>query len=239
MNESLSDQAYKNIKTDIITCIFEPGSQIAQPKLAERYDIGMTPIREALKRLSQEGLVESVPRYGYIVSRITFSSIAEHYEVRSILESATTRLTAERATQGQLAELVQSQEFEIVPNDRENYLLFLSRNASLHLKIAEASGNKQISTMISKLHDRTSRFFHYGLKSSESSEEMRQEHLQIANALYVRDADLAERLMREHIILAQSRVVEALSRRMGIQISTHEKQVKLQPQVPDILPPVS
>lgn len=231
MSESLSDQAYNYIKTDIITCIFEPGSQIAQPKLAERYNIGETPIREALKRLSQEGLVESVPRYGYIVSHITFSSIAEFYEIRSILESASVRLTAERASDEQLDALVQLHDFKIIPKDRENYLIFLGRNASLHLQIADATGNTQLFNMIKKLHDRTTRFFHYGLKLYESSEEMRQEHLQIAKALNVRDADLAEKLMREHIMDAQSRVVQALSLHLGIQISANEHKVKLQPKV--------
>jgi DNA-binding GntR family transcriptional regulator len=230
MKESLSDQAYENIKRDIITCIFEPGSQIAQPKLAERYEIGMTPIREALKRLSQEGLVESVPRYGYIVSQITFSSIVEIYEVRMILESSTVRLAAERASQEQLEAIVKLQDFKIIPKDRENYLLFLGRNASLHLQIAETTGNKQLFRMIKRFHDSTTRFFHYGLKLYESSEDMRQEHVQIAGALFERDADLAERLMRDHISHAQSRVVEAASRRLGVQISAQDQKVSFQPQ---------
>jgi len=231
MSESLSNQAYEIIKTEIITCVFEPGSQIAQPKLAERYDIGMTPIREALKRLSQEGLVQSVPRYGYIVSPITFSSIAEIYEVRSILESATARLAAKRATQEQLEEIIQLQDFKIIPKDRENFRLFFSRNEKLHLKIGEASGNKQIYNMVRELHDKTVRFFHFGLKVEESSEEMRQEHLQIAQALYARDAVKAEKLIGEHIMHAQSRAIEGLSRRLGIQISAYNQKVTLHPQV--------
>jgi DNA-binding GntR family transcriptional regulator len=233
MSESLSNQAYEIIKAEIMTCVFEPGSQIAQPKLAERYEIGMTPIREALKRLSQEGLVQSIPRYGYIVSPITYSSIAENYEVRTILESAAARLAAERATQEQLDELVRLQEFEIIPEDRENYILFISRNEKLHLKIAEATGNNHIYSLICELHDKTVRLFHFGLKLEESSEEMRQEHLQIAQALYARDADLAEKLMGKHIQHALSIAVEGLSRRLGIHISTYDQQVTLQPQVPE------
>ncbi len=233
MSESLSTQAYEIIKTEIITCVYEPGSQIAQPKLAERYDIGMTPIREALKRLSMEGLVESVPRYGYIVSPITFSSIAETYEVRLILESATARLAAERGTQEQLEEIVQLQDFEIIPQNRDNYLLFISRNEKLHLKIAEATGNKQIYSLVSELHDKTVRFFHFGLRMEESSEEMRQEHLLIAKALFARETDLAEKLMCEHIRHAQSQAVQGLSRRLGIHISAYNQQVTLEPQVPD------
>ena len=71
---SLADKAYEVIKADIITCVLRPGQQIAQPRFAERYGMGLTPVREALQRLAQEGFVQAVPRFGYIISPIAIST---------------------------------------------------------------------------------------------------------------------------------------------------------------------
>ena len=97
--KSLSEQAYDRIKADIITCSLKPGMQIAQPALVEKYNIGMTPIREAMQRLAQEGFVTPIPRFGYTITPITFTDVREIYELRSILESAAARLAALRGNQ--------------------------------------------------------------------------------------------------------------------------------------------
>ncbi len=65
----LSSQAYRSIKDDIVTCVLAPGQFMAQLDLTEKYHMGLTPVREALRQLTQEGFVQPVPRMGYIVTR--------------------------------------------------------------------------------------------------------------------------------------------------------------------------
>ena len=91
MNTSLAGQVYEAIKKDIISCALRPGQQIAQQQLAERYGAGITPVREALPKLTREGLVLTIPRFGYLVTTITISDVAEIFELRAILESAAAR----------------------------------------------------------------------------------------------------------------------------------------------------
>jgi DNA-binding GntR family transcriptional regulator len=132
MGQSLTDQVYETLKKDIITCVLQPGQQIAQPELAERYQAGLTPIRDALHRLAQEGLVQPIPRFGYIVAPITFSDVTEIYELRSILESAAARLAALRAPKEQLDQIVELADCIHVYQDHASYLRFLASNTQFH-----------------------------------------------------------------------------------------------------------
>ncbi len=199
MKKNLSNQAYEAIKLAIITCELMPGQQIAQHQLVEKYDIGTTPIREALMRLAQEGLVKPVPRFGYIVSHITLSDIHEIYEIRSILESAAARLAATRATEEQLSKIAEIARFTYIYRDRESYLSYLNKNRDFHLLIAAASGNKRLVRQISKVLDELTRVFHLGLDLRDHTERMLDEHSKLLNALYERDPEKAEKIVNAQI----------------------------------------
>ena len=215
MSQSLADKAYDILKNEIITCSLEPGQQIVQSRLAERYRIGLTPIREALRRLAQEGFAQPIPRFGYIVSPITLSDVREIYELRSIIESAVVRLAAVRGLQEQLNEILASANFTYVYKDRESYTDFLARNAAFHRTIAVAARNQRLVDLVSRLLDELTRVFHLGLDLRDSTEEMRHEHLALAQALCDRDPDRAEQIVRSEIATSQNRVMEALTRRLS------------------------
>jgi len=215
MTPSLSDQAYETIKSEIITCVLEPGQQIAQSQLAERYQVGTTPIREALQRLAQEGFVQPIPRFGYVVSSITFNDLHEIYELRTILESAAVRLAAMRGTDKQLQEIARAAGFTYVYRERQSYSDFLALNAEFHRSIAGVAGNRRLVDLISRLLDELTRVFHLGLDLRDSAEEMRDEHLALAKALCDHDPDRAEQLVQSQITRSQQRVLEALTHRLS------------------------
>jgi DNA-binding GntR family transcriptional regulator len=105
MRHSLADKAYEILQGEILTCAVKPEQQIVQSQLAERYQVGTTPIREALQRLAQGGFVQPIPRFGYIVNPTPISDVHKIYELRSIVESAVARLAAVRGSQEQLNNL--------------------------------------------------------------------------------------------------------------------------------------
>jgi DNA-binding GntR family transcriptional regulator len=82
------------LRADIISCVLRPGQQVVQSKLADKYQIGTTPIRDALHRLALENLVQPVPRSGYVITPITLSDIQEQFELRYLLESFAARMAA-------------------------------------------------------------------------------------------------------------------------------------------------
>ena len=95
---SLSDQAYYRIRELIVTLELPPGSLVSERELMERLGLGRTPVREALRTLARERLVEVYPRRGIFVSPVNVGDLAGLSEVRATLESFAARLAAERAT---------------------------------------------------------------------------------------------------------------------------------------------
>lgn len=212
---NLADQAYKLLREDIINCVLQPGQQIAQGQLAENYQVGTTPIREALQRLAHEGLVQAVPRSGYVVSHITLSDVREMFELRNVLEGAAVRMACVRASDEQLAWLKEHASFTYVYSDREDYSRFLARNHEFHCAIAAMSGNQRLTETLSRVLDGLNRVFHLGLDLRDSAEEMRDEHIALANALAKRDADVAAREVDLQISRSVQRVQEAVMRSVG------------------------
>lgn len=220
MKQSLADQAYLAIKRDIITCILDPGLQIAQSHLVERYQMGVTPIREALKRLEQEALVQSIPRFGYIIAPVTIEDVQDIFEMRLILEKASARLATQRATQLQLENIQKSAGFTYRYQDHQSYQEFLDLNAEFHTSIAFTTGNRRLSESIGRLLDSMMRIFHLGLELRDSAEEMQSEHLQLAEALTARAADRAEQIMQEQVLRSQQRIEQMLTQRIMVRSQT-------------------
>jgi DNA-binding GntR family transcriptional regulator len=213
--KSLSHQAYQLIRADILTCKFMPGEQVAQAALVEKYQFGTTPIREALQRLAQEGLVRSIPRFGYEVSHITLADVEEIYELRAEIEPGAARLAALRATAQQMEAITTSADFTYTYGDRESYTRFLGLNARFHNDIATASGNRRLADLVASVLDELLRVFHLGLDLKDSAEEMRAQHLALVQALANRDASQAERLAREEIESSKERVLAALQQQFA------------------------
>jgi DNA-binding GntR family transcriptional regulator len=215
-SQSLSGQAYAIIKKDILTCVLDPGSKIAQPELVKRYDFGITPIREALKRLEQEGLVKSMPRFGYLISPITIRDVEEIFELRMILEKSSVGLAIQCASDEQLASIMQHANFTYIYKDRETYLIFLEQNISFHRAIAVAAGNQRLAEMLTIVLGEMTRPFNLGLDLRDSAEEMRREHIAIATSLVKRDIDGAVNTIEAQITRSRERVLEMLTKRLKL-----------------------
>lgn len=209
---SLSDQAYEQIRKEIITCVLAPGQQIAQSQFVERFNLGVTPVREALTRLAHEGLVMPIPRFGYVITPLRLTDIADMYEYRLVLETAAIRRVCEQASDEQIAEIAAAANFTYDFSQPEHHTDFLQRNAEFHTQLARLSGIRRLADSLRQLLDELTRIFYIGLYLRDSTEEMRSEHVALANALLARDADLAVETMRSQIIRSQQRVVEALQK---------------------------
>ncbi|HEX7556782.1 MAG TPA: GntR family transcriptional regulator [Leptolinea sp.] len=211
----LSSQAYQLIKDDIVTCSLGPGQFIAQLELTEKYRVGLTPVREALRQLAQEGFVQPVPRMGYIVSQITPKDVQEIYEMRIILETSSVRMAATHGTEIEFRSLLEAADFTYTYQDHPSYSRFLGQNKGFHQRIAVLSRNARLVQQISRTMDELTRVFHLGLDLRDSADEMRNDHVALANSLLQRDANLAERLIRSEILISRERVMEAIKSYSG------------------------
>ena len=218
MSGSLAERAYGALKRDIITCSLRPGQQVVQAQLSDHYGYGATPVREALQRLEQEGFVEAVPRFGYVISSITLRDVGEIYELRLIIESSAARLAASRARDEELEGIREECDFSYVYGDTESYTHFLSQNVEFHRSVAVAAGNERMVDFLTGLLQEMTRIFHLGLDLRDSAEEMRREHVELAETLLNRDPDGAEEIVRKQIEASQNRVFEALTRYGGLEL---------------------
>jgi DNA-binding GntR family transcriptional regulator len=209
---SLAERAYQLLRADIISCILRPGQQVVQSRLAERYQIGTTPIRDALHRLALENLVQPVPRSGYVIAPITLSDIQEMFELRFLLESFAARMAAARGSEDDLQEIARLADITYVFRDKESYLQRIALNADFHRAIAVAAGNQRVVDQLSSLLDELARFFYLTYDLEDLSEAMRQEHHLLVEAIWERDPDRAGQIAGDLAARAQQRAFEAVNR---------------------------
>ena len=212
--QSLGDQAYEQIKRDIVLCKLRPGEEITEAGLAAAYKFGRAPIRAALSRLAQDRLLAAVPRRGHIVTPISIRSVREVFELRLILEPAAARAAVGRVD----VELLRS--FSPTPgppDDPRRKLRFLKDNRDFHMAVIAACGNERLERILSALYDEMSRMLHLGLFSERDSDVMRidhqeqeEQHRVIIDAFSAHDGDAAERATRQHIESSHGLVVKAI-----------------------------
>ncbi|MDA1325836.1 MAG: GntR family transcriptional regulator [Proteobacteria bacterium] len=200
---SLKDRIYEALKETIAGMDIYEG--MGEPRLDERQlseDLGVsrTPVREAIARLEQEGLVRIVPRRGVFVARKTKPEILEMITVWAALESMAARLITENATDGEIASLRTL--FATMEDDiaRANIDEYSGMNIRFHQAIIRLSKSKLLETMTETLfiHMRSIRARTIG--ENDRVQRSIIDHMNIIKALEDRDADLAERLSREHTL---------------------------------------
>lgn len=194
------EEVYLKLKNAIRKRYIKQGSQLVEVSLAQQLGVSRTPVRSAIKRLESEGLVYSIPNRGAFVITPTSREIEETYLVRIELECMAARQTAAIITEAQIAELNQLVIDEGRVFDRTNLEGYDVTNASLHLKIAEFSGNTILYHYVKELLDRTRIYLilfdpFFKLEYSPTV----QAHQKIVDALADHSAERAEAAIREHL----------------------------------------
>lgn len=210
VDRRLSEQTYDALRQAIVQGRVRPNQRLIESDLAEEYGVSRTPIRESLQRLSAEGLI--VPaRSGWSVREHSLDEIRDIYEVRTALESYAVRLAAERGDPAMLDEvtaIVRTRAFAPPPEGERGQLV--SANDRFHTAISIAAGNDRLRLQIKQ---NAEYFFNYQIANLYTAEEIRRsaaQHEAISTALVHRDADGAERLMREHIGEALAVILDRL-----------------------------
>jgi DNA-binding GntR family transcriptional regulator len=198
---SLRDRAYDDIREAILTGALRPGDRIKERDVAAQMGISTTPVKEALRRLEQEGLVVSQPRRGAVVGPLVLTSPAEILQIRADLEGYAARLAAEKmapAAKRTLADELATLEALAVDSADDREIVAEGTNA-WHRSIRMGADNAFLERFLDTLapFDRTIR-----VKSTLDPIEWaidREEHRQIMAAILAADGGAAERVMHDHI----------------------------------------
>ena len=197
---SLSDRAYYRIRELIVSLELPPGSLINERELMERLGLGRTPVREALRALARERLVEVYPRRGMFVSGVDVRDLAGLSEVRAALESNAARLAAERATEANRAEIeLLLEELEQAGGeDGERKLIDLDQR--IHRLIYRCAHNPFLEATLNEYYVLTLRIWFLALERVVRLEDAVGEHRELLEAIRDGDPERAEQAMRRHVI---------------------------------------
>lgn len=195
----LRDVVFKTLRQAILKGELAPGERLLEVQLADKLGVSRTPVREAIHKLSQEGLVVLIPRKGAEVASISEKSLRDVLEVRLALETLAVRLACERITEENLAIL--QQEFDAFRKavERDALLDITQRDEAFHDAIYNSTCNTRLVTMINNLREQMYRYRMEYIKERDKRETLVREHLEIMNAIKAGDSEAAQDAIRRHI----------------------------------------
>lgn len=194
---SLADQAYLVLRELIVTLELPPGALVKEPELVARLGIGRTPVREALRRLSQERLIEVYPRRGMVVTTVDVRDLGRLCEVRMALEPEAARLASERATEADLDELTALMA-ELAGRRRRDDRALISLDRRIHAAVYRASHNHFLEETLEEYYTHALRIWMLGLEKTGLSAAVH-EHAELLGAILRGNGGRAAELMREHV----------------------------------------
>jgi DNA-binding GntR family transcriptional regulator len=207
---SVKEQVYRLLKADILGGTFELGESLNESQLSAKYEVSRAPLREALAMLQRDGLLEALPRTGYVTSRVTPQDVEDIFDLRILIESATIQKAALSISEANLQRLEQlCSEFQ--PGDRGSYRVHLAENLEFHRIIAEAAGNRRTTQVLIQLLEHMGRLLILRLDFS-TGDEVVKEHLELAAALRQRNPVLARDLMVHHLDAGREATVRGILR---------------------------
>ena len=206
---SLSDQATDIIKESILSLEIQPGSRLIVDNLAEMYNISRTPVREALKNLTVQGLV-TYNGIVYRVTKLTRNNVIELYSVREALEVLAAAQAAEKITPLQLKKLEQiNSNYDLKLSQRK----LIDLDMDFHQLILDASQNTILQSMLKTISEQIlllRRWLFQDQSRKSIEEDTIHEHSEIVQSISNHDAALAAQLMRSHLNFARTRLLELM-----------------------------
>ena len=210
MSLSLEDAVYSQLEEEILSGKLLPGEQLRELALSRRLNVSRTPVRGALHRLAEEGLVDIVPNKGATVVGINTDDLIDIYRIRERLEGLASSLAAERITEEELdklSEAVDLSSFYIKRQDTEH---IKELDTIFHSTIYKASGSRFLERTLSELHRKIKSYRKRSLSVPGRLEKSEEEHREILAAIKAGDSEMADRLTSLHIQRALENMLCAL-----------------------------
>ena len=210
-SRSSGSDAYELLLAGIENGELTAGTRLRETELAQRFSLSRTPIREALKRLEQQGLITHEPHHGVVVTSLNYGQIAELYLLREVLEGTAARLAAQHASDIEIG-LLQ----EMVEKDRalaEEPARLAKTNRAFHQQVRDAGRNSFLSQALENLRLSLALLSGTTLRAPGRGTASVQDHAQIVASIAARDPDGAEAAARQHIRNAFKTRIQLLQKR--------------------------
>ena len=195
----LRDVVFNTLRKAILTGELKPGERLLEIHLANRLGVSRTPIREAIRKLELEGLVNMIPRRGAEVAQITEKSLREVLEVRRALDALCAELACDRITAEEEERLKQAcDEFERATETKDATTI-AAADVALHDIIVQATGNRRLIQLINNLSEQMYRYRFEYIKDENRHDNLIDEHRMIYESIIRRDKEKAAAAAKLHI----------------------------------------
>ena len=201
MNEylPLRDVVFNTLRQAILRGELKPGERLMEIQLANKLGVSRTPIREAIRKLELEGLVNMVPRKGAEVADITEKSLRDVLEVRKALEELSVQLACEKITEEEIEELKRAAERFKDTLDDQDVTKIAEADVAFHDIIYTATDNQKLILLLNNLREQMYRYRVEYLKKEEAYPQLIAEHEELIDNISKRNKEEATRIMCEHI----------------------------------------
>lgn len=207
-------RVYETLRDEILDLRLPPGSAIDEVRLAARFDMSRTPIREALVRLAGEGLVETLPNRSAMVSTIDTLNLHGFFDAITLMYRVTTRLAAQHHRADDLTAIRAHQARYVAAVAARDALAMVAINRDLHAAIAEAGRNPYFTALTLRLLDDGRRILRLYYRSFDDRlpQQHVDEHAAMIAAIAARDIDLSDRTARAHADQIVSQIRQLFAR---------------------------
>src|SRR5256885_4530115 len=194
-----SSRIYSDLRAELVSLQRRPGEAISEAEIALSYGVSRTPVREAILRLSDEGLVDIFPQSGIFVSRIPIAALPEAIIIRKALEETTARLAAERATSSQILALRAVLERQREASAAKDSSAFHQADEMFHAAVADVAGYPGIWKFIQQVKVHVDRYRRLTLPQRGRIAKVIVEHEAVLTAIEAHDPERARPAMEIHL----------------------------------------
>lgn len=212
MPNSIAEKLKQKLEQEILMFNLKPGERLDETKLAERYGTSRTPVREALRHLAAEGFVCIRAHRGAIVAGLSIAELVDMFEMMAVYEGVCARLAATRASQEEMAQILDAHECCRLAAEADDYDGYCFANARFHDAFYRASHNSQLIKQTVATRNRLGTYRRFQHRRNQRLRDSFREHETVITALRKADGEEADRAMRDHIAAQSTHITSLIAR---------------------------
>lgn len=198
--ESLRGKVFEKIRDDILKGRYKKGDELVECTIGKELGVSRTPVREAIRQLELQGLVQLIPNKGAFVTGISSKDVMDMYLIRAKLEGLCAAMAAEHASKEQIEKMDEFIFLSDYHANKENYQQVCEQDGKFHEMLYEASGSRMLAHTLSDFHQYLQRVRMASVKFRMRVRPSNSEHKMILEAIREGDSQKAEKAAYEHIV---------------------------------------
>ena len=202
---SMTNAVLEALRNDINNCIYESGQFVTEAEISQKFNVSKTPAREALNYLCQEGLLDKIPRKGYIVKSLSLAEVQNLFQFRNILERASVELAVRYASEQELQTLSELARAKLDPAAEDIARQYHDLNNNFHMSVAKLSRNPYLINALQNVLNLLRRDLFTDMRRN-SLEKALEAHVLVAQAMIDRDLERALRITTDQIDVVERRL---------------------------------